>query len=115
MFEPKEPLSRWSSGRAIKTEGMATVTFAVLYWDSGGTRKVMTLLTDIFDADFRADLTHGLSTYDEAVSAVTKRALAREAMSGFIPGIGAVKFVPVCERIVLGAMDGFDALVQAIH
>lgn len=90
-----------------------TASFAVLRRVKEGREDVMTVLTDLFDLDLRPYLPRGLPTYAEGVRVATERGLARSPVCGFIPLLGMVQFVPVCERIALETEE-FHALSRAI-
>ena len=104
-------------GRAARgtTAVAVTAAFLVLRCDAHGGEKVITLLTDLFDVEFRPHRSWQLPTYAEAVRAATDRALSREPVVATVPAMGKVKLAPVCARLLLASAEEFDALAKAIR
>ena len=106
-----------ANGKAARgtTAIAVTAAFVVLRYEAAEAEKVVALLTDLFDAESRPRRAWRLPTYAEAVRAVTERALSREAVETVLPAIGAVRFVPVCERLALASVEELNALMAAIR
>ena len=92
-----------------------TATFVVIkYQPTPASWRILTVLTELTEAQRYDATAPALPTYDEAVQIARERGLSRQPRLGFLKQFGVVEYAPVCERIVFTGPEEVAALARSM-